>query len=825
VNVSGNRKCLFCDLFPAHFLAVEGLTFMRKNWLAVWKLKIASNMKRKPRSGYRWNSSRLSTEALETRCLLSATAGIDYHDDGSVHGHDDGGNEWYAYPPTTLDATTVGGGTNTGGGSPFNLADTFFLNSNPGASHTIYLDFDGNVTSGTPWNSNFNGGADFTTPAYNPDGVAGFSNSELTAIQQVWQRVVEDFVAFDVNVTTQEPTDGGDLINNGSGDSRWGVRVAIGGSSYDWYGAGAGGVAYIGSFNWNTDSPTYVFPDQLGNGFEKYVAEAASHEAGHTLGLRHDGTSTLGYYDGHGSGETAWAPIMGVGYYNNLSQWSRGEYADANRLEDDLTIITSQNGFGYRADDYGDTNGTASAANLVNSTTIDAAGIIEQNTDVDVFSFVTGAGTVSIDVQEFERGPNVDIQADLYDSSGSLVTSANPTDSLDAQLNASVSAGTYYLHVTGVGNGDPLTTGYSDYGSIGQYSFTGTIVDPGSLPTLSIGNATSTEGGVLSFTVSLSAASSGSVTVDYSTANDSASAGSDYSATSGTLTFLAGELSKTITVNSLQDSTFEGNESFVVNLSTASGASLADSQGTGTILDDDTAPLPTVSIGDASATEGKLNTKGRNAGTPQLTNMTFTITLSAASSQSVTVNYATADGTATAASNDYEAATGSVTFNAGETSKTITVIVFGDNDVESDESFSVNLSGASNADIGDGSGSGTIINDDSSGGGGGGGKGGGGKGGGKPKKGAVVGGSESESPNAFPATTQNDVSKDDNDLINPQAVYSEFVATQVTNDDQADNHGTTQQSDQEELNSIIETEEPAEAFVDVMNLLNAIDGL
>lgn len=310
----------------------------------------------------------------ENGCTCAHCQGLSEHDheDGD-HGLDVDGNEWHALPEATLDATTIGGGTNTGGSSPFAYSETFLLNSNPGVDHTIYLDFDGHTTSGTAWNNNFNGGADFFTPAYNPDGVAGFSNSELTAIQHVWQRVTEDFAPFNVNVTTQEPGDLGDLIKSGSGDTRWGVRVAIGGSSYDWYGNGAGGVAYIGSFNWNTDTPTYVFPDQLGNGFEKYVAEAASHEAGHTLGLRHDGTSTQGYYSGHGSGETAWAPIMGVGYYNNLSQWSRGEYADADRQEDDLAIITTQNGFGYRVDDYGDTNGTASVANLVNLTTIDAA--------------------------------------------------------------------------------------------------------------------------------------------------------------------------------------------------------------------------------------------------------------------------------------------------------------------------------------------------------------------------------------------------------------------------------------------------------------------
>lgn len=688
---------------------------MTMHWLTALMIKLTTKRNRRSRLAHLRKPSMLSTETLEERMLLSASMGVDYHEDGSIHGLDDSGNEWNALPEAVLEANTVGGGTNSGGGSPFDLSDTFFLNSNLGASRTIYLDFDGNVTSGTPWNNAFTGGADFTTPAYNTDGVAGFSSSELTSIQLIWQRVVEDYIAFDVNVTTQEPADAGDLINSGSGDSRWGVRVAIGGSSYDWFGYGAGGVAYIDSYNWNVDAPTFVFPDQLGNGFEKYVAEAVSHEAGHTLGLRHDGTATSSYYTGQGSGETAWAPIMGVGYYNNLTQWSRGEYANANLQEDDLAMITSQNGFGYRVDDFGDTIGTASVANLSDSTTIDVAGVIEQNTDVDVFSFTTGAGIVSFDVQDFEHGSNLDILAELYDSNGSLVTSANGANVLDAQLSASVPAGTYYLAVSGVGQGDVLTTGYSDYGSIGQYSFTGTIVEPVTIPTLSISDAVTDEGGALSFVVSLSEAASESVTVSYSTADGSATEGSDYSAVSGTLTFLPGELSKTVVVNSVQDSNVEDDESFIVNLVGESGATLAIAQGTGTIMDDDVEESPTVSISDASVREGRMRFRRWWFRRPELTRMTFTVSLSAASTEGITVGFVTADGSARVANRDYLPTWGWVTFNPGETSKDISVFVLGDNRFERNETFSVHLVCVSNADIDDGSGTGTIVNDDSRG--------------------------------------------------------------------------------------------------------------
>lgn len=199
--------------------------------------------------------------------------------------------------------------------STIDTANTFYLNSLPGSNQTIYLDFDGHTTVGTSWNIFF-GRSSIVTPKFDFDGnTASFSAAELERIQYIWERVAEDFAPFNVNVTTQAPTDVNDLIKSGSTDTKWGKRVVIGGSSYDWYGQSAGGVAFTGSFNANTDLPTFVFDDQLGNGNEKYTAEAASHEVGHTLGLAHDGRTTPveTYYYGHGSGQTGWAPILGAG--------------------------------------------------------------------------------------------------------------------------------------------------------------------------------------------------------------------------------------------------------------------------------------------------------------------------------------------------------------------------------------------------------------------------------------------------------------------------------------------------------------------------------
>jgi hypothetical protein len=144
-----------------------------------------------------------------------------------------------------------------------------------------------------------------------------------------------------------------------------------------------------------------------------------------------------------------------------------------------------------------------------------------------------------------------------------------------------------------------------------------------------------------------------------------------------------------------------------VNLTSAAGATIADGQGLGTIVNDD-APLPTLSIGDVTKFEGN---RGK-------TSFTFTVTLSAPSTETVTVQYATADGTATVSDRDYTAKSGTLTFRPGQTSKTITVAVRGDKKSELDETFLVNLFSAQGASIADGLGVGTILNDDGGGSGG-----------------------------------------------------------------------------------------------------------
>ncbi|HQC97656.1 MAG TPA: PKD domain-containing protein, partial [Aquabacterium sp.] len=265
------------------------------------------------------------------------------------------------------------------------------------------------------------------------------------------------------------------------------------------YSCSCGGVAYLGVFDDTSNyyKPALVFYDKLGPGNEKYIAEAISHEAGHNMGLSHDGNATTGYYSGQGSGATGWAPIMGVGYYQSLVQWSRGEYSGANNTQDDYAVMQS-NGLLLRTDDHGGTRATATALTATSSgglTSLAAVGIIERPGDVDMFSFAAGAGSASFTVSPAARSANLDALVTLSDSNGAVLATFNPADALNATFSATLpAAGTYYLAVTGTGKGDPLTTGYSNYGSLGQYAVAATVYTPGSVAPTAVIVASATSG-------------------------------------------------------------------------------------------------------------------------------------------------------------------------------------------------------------------------------------------------------------------------------------------------------------------------------------------
>jgi glucose/arabinose dehydrogenase len=232
-----------------------------------------------------------------------------------------------------------------------------------------------------------------------------------------------------------------------------------------------------------------------------------------------------------------------------------------------------------------------------------------------------------------------------------------------------------------------------------------TILDDDPLPAASIGDISFAEGSgnkSASFSVTLSAASDQTVLLDYATGPGSATVGTEYTAKSGTLTFTPGQKTKSVTIATKGDVVDEPNETFVVNLTSPVHATLADAQAVATILDDDEAsPSITASISNAAATEGNTGVQS----------VVLTVTLSAAPTQTVSVGFATAANTA-AAGKDFNNKTGTVSFNAGQTSKTLTVGVKGDLTDESTESFFVNLQAPLGVAIGDGQGVVTISDND-----------------------------------------------------------------------------------------------------------------
>jgi YD repeat-containing protein len=233
--------------------------------------------------------------------------------------------------------------------------------------------------------------------------------------------------------------------------------------------------------------------------------------------------------------------------------------------------------------------------------------------------------------------------------------------------------------------------------TIGTATGTGTINDNDI--GLAIGNASTTEGGNLVFTVARSGDATVPVSVNWATAGGTATSGSDFTAGASTLNFAANQTSATITVATIDDTVVESTETMSVTLSGATGgATITTATGTGTINDNDVAAA-NLAIGNASTTEGG--------------NLVFTVTRSGNTASAVTVNYATAGGTATSGS-DFTAKSGTLSFAANQTTATITVATIDDTLVESTETMSVTLSGASSgATITTATGTGTINDNDS----------------------------------------------------------------------------------------------------------------
>lgn len=393
-------------------------------------------------------------ERLEPRMVMAAdtTPSFSIADFTSGHGLICGCPVCRGMLNNIPEQTATTGGTATTGTVKSPLSALPILHSNGGARVKIYLDFNGNFEA--QWGQWRNA----STPVFDQDGDrTTFSDTELASIREIWARVSEDYSSFNVDVTTEDPGSFGD------GQA---IRVCIGGHYSDWFGQAAGGVAYVGAFTNAAPNVAYVFSDALGRGNARYVAEAASHEAGHTLGLLHqssyNGTTKSAEYN---QGNSAWAPIMGVGYYSQRTTWHNGQTTSSTTYQDDMAILASQNnGFGFRADDYGNTMATAGAFSL-SGTSFNVYGTLATNGDIDAFRFTTSGGTASINLGAAQYGNNLDGVLELRDANGNLIVMASPSDSFGASISRTLSAGTYYVMVHSSGG----------YGNVGQYTVSGTI--------------------------------------------------------------------------------------------------------------------------------------------------------------------------------------------------------------------------------------------------------------------------------------------------------------------------------------------------------------
>lgn len=397
--------------------------------------------------------------------------------------------------------------------------DVFALSSNPGANTTIYLDFTGYTDPGSGWSDDYEswaadqqvnpGAYDPNFPAFSLDGdSANFSVAERTAIYDAWRNVVEDYAPFTVNVTTAEPT-ADQLHRYTMADTTFGVRLVVtnmNNSVHDLC-EGCGGVAYLGPFDNLAEPVELGSPTQenlYGVGFAfvgagasyKIVSDIAGHEVGHTLGLSHDGlrvTPFQEYYMGAGT----WAPIMGAGYNRATTQWSKGDYANASNIEDDIAIIQTH-GLVLRGDAVG--NAANSATEIVLDT--DRASLLATRTDVDVYTFVATTPTVQFDVQGLAPNPNLDIRMVLRDTADTVLAARNPAvvnvsstevTGMDVHATYGVVVGErYFLYVSGEGVSG--SDGYSDYGSLGEYTVTTTTSSTDYFPGDNVVTAASSTG-------------------------------------------------------------------------------------------------------------------------------------------------------------------------------------------------------------------------------------------------------------------------------------------------------------------------------------------
>lgn len=320
---------------------------------------------------------------------------------------------------------------------PIIFGNPLLLESKPGASHLIYLDYDGEEDL-EGWGSGYiANGVDL------PDSVK----------HTLWEVVAEDFQPWDVNVTTNR-----ELFDSHSTLKK--IMVVVADFGYpSWV-----GLASLSSYG--TGKPVLVdVPTSLDNMSDLFLYTAASHEVGHALSLNHDGGTTGNYYSGHGE----FSPIMGNGG-RPVSVWSKGGYPSATNFEDDIQIISDL--LTLTPDDYHNHANLIIENSIVNN--LNNKGIIGTQSDLDTFKItLSESGDIKLKIgSPLDRNANLDIKATLINSTGEVLETSHPSGERSAYIDQAVNSGEYYLIIDGTGE---LTTGtgFNDYGSLGAYEITG----------------------------------------------------------------------------------------------------------------------------------------------------------------------------------------------------------------------------------------------------------------------------------------------------------------------------------------------------------------
>jgi len=304
---------------------------------------------------------------------------------------------------------------------------------------TILLSFYGYRVANTPWNTN---GDVNCAPA----------NLTTTEIDYIIRRVKEDFAPFNVMVTTDEMT-----YHQTNPKKR--MRVIIT-ESWEWHGI-AGGVAFYDSFTWGNNTPCFVFSSLMGYN-EKFIAEGVSHEVGHTLGLKHQAdysnTCTLvsEFNTGKGDGQTGWAPIMGIGYYKNVTTWHKGPTLGCDAVQDDVSTIASI--VGLKQDENVEMDRAVEVQSAVD-------GVMNNSNDVDYY-YVDLKSSKKITASPYctgnDNGANMHLKMRIFKKQGEELVAVSFPDALTSST--TLDKGKYFVGVETRSNSNQTR-----YGMLGNY--------------------------------------------------------------------------------------------------------------------------------------------------------------------------------------------------------------------------------------------------------------------------------------------------------------------------------------------------------------------